>query len=153
MPNDLRHPQHAISNVLFIHTIGIKGSKNISSSFQKDGILPHIHCNTKRLPWNSISLSSIENVKSILVNYRRKWLAPSWSQSRLLPSSKSKKAIWKLHEMATNSSDGIHAVVYGTFCQLCRALLPSIIIMRPMSDLCWLVLAMSTEQYNNFTFC
>ena len=56
---------------------------------------------------------------------------------KLLPSSKSKRAIWKTYEMAANSSEGIQVVAYSTFCQLWQKLLPSIIIMCPMTDLCW----------------
>ena len=39
--------------------------------------------------------------------------------------------------MAANSSEGIQVVAYSTFCQLWQKLLPSIIIMRLMTDLCW----------------
>ena len=39
--------------------------------------------------------------------------------------------------MAVNSCEGIQVVAYSTFCQLWQKLLPSIIIMRPMTDLFW----------------
>lgn len=48
-----------IRTFLFLHTIGIKRYKNISKSFHNDGILPRIYDNTKRLPWNHLSLTSI----------------------------------------------------------------------------------------------
>ena len=134
-----------LRTLLFIHTTGIKRFKNISSSFQMDGILPRIHGNTKRLPWNSLSLSSIRYVISFLVNYTEEnglllpGRIPGYTSTdlKLLPSSKSKRAIWKTYEMAANSSEGIQVVAYSTFCQLWQKLLPSIIIMRPMTDLCW----------------
>ena len=82
---------------LFMHTVGIKRLKNVSKSFQDNGILPRVHGNTQHLPWN-----------------------------------------------ASTCSEDIHIVSYKTFCHLWRTLLPSIIIMYPMSDLCWLCQQNST---------
>ena len=36
-----------------------------------------------------------------------------------------------------NECDDVHAVAYTTFCHLSRTILPSVILMRPMADLCW----------------
>ena len=163
------HLQHAISHIIIkgsqfvcIHSflfIGMKIFKNMSSSFQNDGILPRVHGNTKRFAVEQLFTFLYPTCNILLGKlHRRRWLAPSWSHSRgyastdlkSLPSSKSKTAIWKLYEMATYSSDGIHAVAYSTFSQLWRALLPSIIILRPMSDLCW---QCQQNSYNDFMFC
>ena len=42
-----------------------------------------------------------------------------------------------MYHSAAESNDSIHTVAYTTFCWLWRSLLPSIIIMKLMSDLCW----------------
>ena len=42
-----------------------------------------------------------------------------------------------MYHSAAESGTGIHAVAYSTFCRLWISLLPSILIMKPMSDLCW----------------
>ena len=141
-----------LKTFLFMHTIGMKRFKNITKSFQDNGVLPRIHGNTHRLPWNSLSFSSIQHVISFLVNYTEEngLLLPGRlpgyfsSDLKLLPSSRSRKGIWKLYEAASNSSEDIHIVAYKTFCRLWRTLLPSIIIMRPMSDLCWVCQQNST---------
>ena len=54
---------------LFMHTVGFKRLKNVSNSFQDNDILPRVHGNTQRLPWNALSLDSVQHVISFLVNY------------------------------------------------------------------------------------
>ena len=63
---------------------------------------------------------------------------PGYSRSdiKLLPSSVSKRVIWKVYQTAT-TSDSIRAVGYSTFTSLWRSLLHSIILMKPMTDLFW----------------
>ena len=60
----------------------------------------------------------------------------SRSDIKLLPSSMSKRGIWKTYHSAADEESSIHAVAYTTFCSLWRLLLPSV-IMKPMTDLCW----------------
>ena len=65
---------------------------------------------------------------------------PGYSRSdvKLLPSSVSKRGIWKTYCTAAEEKVDIHTVAYTTFCRLWRSLLPSVIIMKPMTDLCWM---------------
>ncbi len=130
---------------LFLHSIGSKRLKNLLASFQKQGTLPRVHGNFKRLPSNALSFSSIEHVVSFVVNYAEEnsillpGRIPGYKSSdlKLLPSSKSKKEIWRMYEAATRAGEDFHAVAYRTFCHLWKTLLPDIVQMRPMSDLCW----------------
>ena len=64
---------------------------------------------------------------------------PGYSRSdvKLLPSSVSKRLIWRVYQIAAVNDGSIHTVAYSTFNRLWRTLLPSIIIMRPMTHLCW----------------
>ena len=134
-----------LKTFLFLHGIGIKRFKNIAKSFQENGFLPRVHGISKRLPHHCLSLPSVQHVISFLVNYTEEngLLLPGRlpgyrsSDMKLLPSSTSKKGIWKLYQQATNECDDVHAVAYTTFCHLWRTLLPSVILMRPMADLCW----------------
>ena len=48
--------------------------------------------------------------------------------------SVSKQAVWRVYREAVGT---VHAVAYSTFCLLWRTLVPSIVIMKPRSDLCW----------------
>ena len=130
---------------LFLHSIGSKRLKNLLTSFQKKGTLPRVHGNFKRLPSNALSFSSVEHVVSFVVNYAEEnsillpGRIPGYKSSdlNLLPSSKSKKEIWRMYEAATGAGGDFHAVAYRTFCRLWKTLLPDIVQMRPMSDLCW----------------
>ena len=65
------------------------------------------------------------------------------SDVKLLPSSTTKHAIWELYLQAAATSL-MRAVAYSTFIQLWRQLLPSIVVMKPMSDLCWVCQQNST---------
>ena len=56
---------------LFMHTVGIKRLKNVSKSYHDNGILPRVHGNTQCLPWNALSLDSVQHVISFLVNYTK----------------------------------------------------------------------------------
>ena len=58
------------------------------------------------------------------------------SDVKLLPSSTTKHAIWELYLQAAAASS-MRAVAYSTFTDLWRQLLPNIVVMKPMSDLCW----------------
>ncbi len=49
----------------------------------------------------------------------------------------SKRAIWRVYHAAAEAEGTIHPVAYSTFCYLWRALAPSIVVMKPRSDLCW----------------
>ena len=59
---------------------------------------------------------------------------PLLNYALLLPSSSTKRAIWRA---ATEAKGSIHAVAYSTFCYLWRTLLPSIIVMKPRTDPSW----------------
>ena len=65
------------------------------------------------------------------------------SDVKLLPSSTTKHAIWELYLQAAATSV-MRAVAYSTFTQLWRQLLPNVLVMKPMSDLCWVCQQNST---------
>ena len=64
---------------------------------------------------------------------------PGYSRTdiKLLPSSTSKKRIWRVYQEAAQQDPSVHPVAYTTFCRLWRQLLPSLLLMKPMTDLCW----------------
>lgn len=65
------------------------------------------------------------------------------SDLKLLPSSTTKRSIWDLY-IESASKGLLKHVAYSTFTQMWRDLLPNILIMKPMSDLCWLCQQNST---------
>jgi hypothetical protein len=56
---------------------------------------------------------------------------------KLLPSSTSKRMIWTVYREAAENVPHVHAVAYSTFCHLWKQQLPSVLLMKPMTDLCW----------------
>ena len=129
----------------FLHTIGNKRLKNLQNTLKENGLSFRTHGNTHRKPKHSLSFESTENVITFLLNYAVQHAlllpgrVPGYSRSdiKLLPSSVSKRGIWRVYHLAAVGKEGIHACAYSTFCRLWRTLLPSIIIMKPMTDLCW----------------
>ena len=65
------------------------------------------------------------------------------SDVKLLPSSTTKHTIWEPYLQAAAASV-MRAVAYSTFTQLWHQLLPYIVVMKPMSDLCWVCQQNST---------
>ena len=63
---------------------------------------------------------------------------PGYSRTdiKLLPSSVSKRGIWKVYQEAMTKSNQ-RAAAYRTFCRRWQELLPQLVIMKPLSDLCW----------------
>ena len=129
----------------FFHTIGKTRLENLKANFREHGITARIHGNTNRLPHNALSLSSVEYVVRFLLNYADQnaillpGRIPGYQKTdiKLLPSSLSKRNIWQLYFDSAQSVDHVHSIAYSTFNKLWHSLLPSIILMKPMSDLCW----------------
>ncbi len=134
-----------LQTFLFLHCIGSKRLKNLYKSFHSQGILPRVHGNFKRLPSHTLSFESVQQVVTFIVNYAEEnsillpGRIPGYKSCdmKLLPSSKSKKEIWRLYKSASEGVEDVHIVAYSTYCRLWKSLLPDIIMMRPMSDLCW----------------
>ena len=111
--------------------MGSKTLKHLTNSLTDN------HRNTNR--WPKHSLSFAEYVVRFLLSYveQNALLLSGYSRSDILPSSISKSVIWKTYNCAAQEKGDIHAVAYTIFCRLWRLLLPSVIIMKPMTDLCW----------------
>lgn len=45
--------------------------------------------------------------------------------------------MWRVYHEAAEQDDSIHTVAYSTFCYLWRVLVPSVVVMKPRSHLCW----------------
>ena len=107
---------------LFIHSISKKRMKNIKHSLASDGVGFRVHGNAKRLPKHTLSLDSVEYVIRFLLNYTQQHglllpgRVPGYSRDdiKLLPSSVSKRGIWKVYHEAAQKADSIHAVAYTT---------------------------------------
>ena len=130
---------------LFLHGIGKKRLENLAASFRDHGLSPRTHGNAKKLPHNALSFSSTQFFVKFVFNYAEQHAlllpgrVPGYSRSdiQLLPSSVSKRAIWRVYQSAAEADGTVHPVAYTTFCHLWKELTPSVLVMKPRSDLCW----------------
>ena len=129
-----------------LHGVGRTRFKNLLKSLKKYGLTPRTHGNAKKKPHHALSLSSIEYVVRFIHNYEQNALllpgrVPGYSRTdiQLLPSSTSKRQIWRVYQSAADEveDNSVQKVAYSTFCTLWRQLVPSVVLMKPMSDLCW----------------
>ena len=128
-----------------LHGVGRSRMENLMTHFQVYGLVPRTHGNLKRLPKHTLSFSLIEYVVKFLVNHAESnaillpGCIPGYRETdiKLLPSSTSKRSIWRLYHESVLSANDVHPVAYSTFNKLWKSLLPSIILMKPMTDLCW----------------
>lgn len=141
----------------FLHTIGKKRRRNLMANIKENGLTSRVHGNVKRIPKHALSLQSTEYIVRFLHSYAEQHalLLPGWipgytrTDIQLLPSSESKRAVWRVYCEAAGVST-IHPVAYSTFLLYLEVTgtLNSCheAAIRP-------VLAVSTEQYHNHTFC
>ena len=129
----------------FLHGIGKKRLRNLMTNLKENGLTPRVHGNAKRRPKHALSLPSTEFVVRFLLSYAEQHAlllpgrVPGYSRSdlQLLPSSVTKRVVWRVYHEAAEEANTIHPVAYTTFCCLWRTLMPSIVVMKPRSDLCW----------------
>ncbi len=120
------------------HTLKLK---SLHSNFRKNYLQPRIHGNTHRLPYNVLLYECQKIVVTFLLNYCAQnalilpGRVPGFQKTdiRLLPSSMSKRSIWRAQMEALRDI----AIGYSTFCKLWKQLIPFLVITKPMTDLCW----------------
>ena len=113
---------------MFLHGIGRTRLKNIWCSIRLQGLLPRLHGNKHRQPYNTLSFEDTEYVVHFIFSYAEQFAlllpgrVPGYSRSniQLLPSSKSKRGIWNVYCQTAGESDK-HFVAYFTFCRLWRS--------------------------------
>ena len=109
----------------FLHTVGNKRLKNLAKSLKDNGLTPRIHGNAHKRLMHSLSFESTEYVVRFLLSYAEQngllsGRVPGYSRSdiKLLPSSISKRGIWKTYCTAAEEKVDIHTVAYTTFSHL-----------------------------------
>ena len=122
--------QVCVRTFRFLHRVGEKRFKNLVKSVKENGLTPRTHGNSWRRQHNAFSSTSIEYVVRFLHTYTEQnglllpGRIPGYSRTdiKLLPSSTSKRAIWKVYSSAAADEDEIHVVGYSTFCKLWKQL-------------------------------
>ena len=136
---------------LFLHGIGKDRYNSLSAHYSSHGLTTRTHGNKGRLPKNACSYEAVHHVSTFTENYAEQHAlvlpgrVPGFKRTdvRLLPSNMSKASVWRSYRTALKDKADIKPVGYSKFVDLWNQLTPHVLIMRPMSDLCF------TCQHNN----
>ena len=116
-----------ICKEMFLHFYGLSESRfrRLKEHYQNYGISPRIHGNTKRLPENTLSQATIENVHSFMLNYVEEnaiclpGRIPGFKSDdiKVISSAETKIGVWRVYEAACQASD-LRAVSYSLFTRI-----------------------------------
>ena len=128
---------------MFLHNISTKRLKALQSHYGSNGLTPRVHKNKKRLPHNTTPFSTVQDIVQFLLNLAQEQglvlpgRVPGYHRTdiQLLPSSTTKLAVWKKY--CESCGDSQNLVSRATFTSLWQQLVPQVVIMKPMTDLCW----------------
>ena len=104
--------QLCLTTFWFLHGVGCTCIKNLMVHFADHGLVPRTHGNLKRLPKHALSFTTIEYVVKFLVNHAENnaillpGRIPGYKETdiKLLPSSTSKRRIWRFTMSQYNPS-------------------------------------------------
>ena len=143
----------------------ITSASSASRTYLTNGPAVRVHENKGKRPKHHLTLQQIKDVIQYILNYTglKQYIAEytvhyivhvraqqrqmQWSDldefldtraliSSFSPSSTTKHKVWELYQEAAGVQS-MHPVGYSSFTGLWRQLLPHV-MMKPMSDLCWL---------------
>lgn len=134
-----------ICKEMFLHLYGISDSRlrRLKEHYDKYGIFPRTHGNTKRLPSNTLPQLVMENVHNFLANYveENAIVLPGRifgfksDEVKVLPSSETKMSVWRAYS-STCEASGVQVVCYSKFAELWQQFHPNVVVAKPMTDLC-----------------
>ena len=127
----------------FIHCIGEKVLKNLSKHLKDNGVVPREHGNKRRLPLNSFSFETVQNMVEFIRNYATVFGLPQPAARRgrastapvYLPASEGYNTVHHKYVEACTAS-GKQAAKYHAFRQIWLQCVPDIQFMTPRSDVC-----------------
>ena len=135
-----------ICKEMFLHCYGLSDARfrRLKEHYQNNGVSLRTHGTTKRLPHNTLSQATIEEVKAFLSNYVEEnaiclpGRIPGFKSDeiKVLSSSKTKKSVWRAYEAACEASD-FQTVSYTKFLQLWEQFYPNVVVAKLMTDLCF----------------
>ncbi|XP_064636957.1 uncharacterized protein LOC135493509 [Lineus longissimus] len=129
---------------MYIHAIFKDRLGALVKHYVDNGVTPRLHGNKGKLPKHALSVEDIERVVTFIHNYAEEHAVllpgriPGYKRDdlQLLPSSVSKADIHKLYSRSCEVADN-RGVSECTFNRLWQQYVPTVLPMKPMSDLCW----------------
>ena len=127
----------------FAHAVGYNKLRRVGSHLDTFGMAVRLHGNKGKNPKNALTVSEINNVILFLQSYANKnglplpGRLPNYRDSKvmLLPSDKTKTDIYQMYLTATLET-GVRQVGQSTFCKLWGEHCPTLVIIKPATDLC-----------------
>ena len=140
------YQSHAICKEMFLHMYGFSKSRfqKLLEHYQNHGISVRVHGNSKRLPHNTLPQAIAEDVKNFLSNYTEEnavllpWRIPGFKNVDivLLSSSETKMHVWNCFKSACEVASK-RVVSYTKFIELWKQFHPNLVVVKPMTDLCF----------------
>ena len=134
-----------ICREMFLKLYGLSYSRfrRLKEHYEDNGLSRRNHGNCKRLPPNTLPHALVEDVKVFLANYVEEnaislpGRIPGYKEDdiKLLSSHETKMGVWHAFESACKAA-GKQAVCYSKFIDLWQQFHPSVIVAKPMTDLC-----------------
>ena len=134
-----------ICREMFLTLYGLSYSRfrRLKEHYESNGLSSRTHGNTKRLPPNTLSHTVVEDVNAFLSNYAEDHAVslpgriPGYKDEdiKLLPSHETKMSVWRSFEASCKAA-GKQAVSYPKFVKLWEQFHPSVVVAKPMTDLC-----------------
>ena len=130
---------------MFLKLYGLSHSRfrRLKEHYEDNGLSRRNHGKCKRLPPNTLPHALVEDVKVFLANYVEEnaislpGRIPGYKDDdiKLLSSHETKMGVWHAFESAYKEA-GKQAVCYSKFIDLWQQFHPSVIVAKPMTDLC-----------------
>ena len=127
----------------FAHAIGVATLKRIATHLDSHGLSDRVHGNKGKSPQHAMTVNDINNVITFLHSYANKnglplpGRMPNYRDTKviLLPSDKSKADIFEMYN-STATELGFRLIALSTFKKLWLEHCPTLLIIKPATDLC-----------------
>ena len=131
------------NSFLFLHSITLKHFKNLCYHFDSEGLVPHIHGNTKKIPHNALPLETTQHELDFITNHAENHALPPrghlpshWDfQVMLFPTDTTKLKVYSEYKKACDM-ELLQCCSKSHFMYYWRTQVPCIRIMKPYTDLC-----------------
>lgn len=130
---------------MFLNLYGISYSRfrRLKEHYEENGVSLRVHGNRKRTPHNAVPQSVTEEVKNFLSNFVEENAVllpgriPGFKNDdiKLLSSSETKMSVWREYKKVCEETEK-QSVCYTKFINLWQQFHPSVVVAKPMSDLC-----------------
>ena len=129
---------------LILYAMSYSRFRRLKEHYESHGISQRVHGNSKRLPKNTLPHAVVEDVTTFLSNFVEENAVllpgriPGFKNDniKLLSSSETKMSVWRTFKTACEEADK-QAVSYSKFIDLWEQFHPTVVVAKPMSDLCF----------------